>query len=129
MYIGLVAAALANLLWFALHITGSGTFPKPLSQREEQECLARIAEGDLAARNKLIEHNLRLVVHIVKKYYAASGEQEDLISIGTMGLIKAAATFDCKKGARFATYASRCIENAILFLLTQKLRSGWSFIK
>lgn len=114
MYINLVAAALSNMLWFALHVICSGTFPKPLSPKEEWECLERIALGDMSARNKLIEHNLRLVAHIVKKYYAVSGEQEDLISIGTMGLIKAAGTFDYEKGTRFATYASRCIENEIL---------------
>lgn len=114
MYLNLVAAALANFLWLALHVTCSGTFPKPLSAKEEHDCLERISQGELAARNKLIEHNLRLVAHIVKKYYTLSGEQEDLISIGTMGLIKAASTFDCTKGTRFATYASRCIENAIL---------------
>lgn len=114
MYIGLVAAALSNMLWFALHVISSGSFPKPLSAQEEHSCLERIAQGDMAARNRLIEHNLRLVAHIVKKYYAVSGEQEDLISIGTMGLIKAAGTFDHEKGTRFATYASRCIENAIL---------------
>lgn len=116
MYIGLVAAALANLLWLTLHVTCAGSFPRPLSAREEQECLEKIATGNVAARNKLIEHNLRLVAHIVKKYYAVSGEQEDLISIGTMGLIKAASTFDYSKGTRFATYASRCIENEILIL-------------
>lgn len=120
MYISLVAAALSNMLWFALHVISSGNFPKPLSPKEEQECLLQIASGDKAARNRLIEHNLRLVAHIVKKYYAVSGEQEDLISIGTMGLIKAAGTFDHEKGTRFATYASRCIENAILFYYTRR---------
>ncbi|MEG2088009.1 MAG: sigma-70 family RNA polymerase sigma factor [Angelakisella sp.] len=114
MYMNLVAAALSHFLYFALHITCAGTFPKPLSSQDERDCLERIAVGDMAARNRLIEHNLRLVAHIVKKYYAVSGEQEDLISIGTMGLIKAVNTFDYKKGTRFATYASRCIENAIL---------------
>ncbi|MEG1754363.1 MAG: sigma-70 family RNA polymerase sigma factor [Christensenella sp.] len=114
MYTSLVVAALSNMLCVALHVIGSGTFPKPLSPKDEHECLERIANGDMAARNKLIEHNLRLVAHIVKKYYAVSGEQEDLISIGTMGLIKAASTFDYEKGTRFATYASRCIENAIV---------------
>lgn len=114
MYINLVAAALSNMLWLALHVICSGSFPKPLSPKEELECLENIAKGNMAARNKLIEHNLRLVAHIVKKYYSASGDQEDLISIGTMGLIKAAGTFDHEKGTRFATYASRCIENEIL---------------
>ena len=110
----LLLPALGNLLFLALHVTGSGSFPRPLSAREEQECLQKIREGDTAARNKLIEHNLRLVAHIIKKYYAVSGDQDDLISIGTIGLIKAVTTFDAEKGARFATYASRCIENTIL---------------
>ncbi len=94
MYLSLVWAALCDLLYFALHVTCSGTFPKPLPPRQERECLERIRQGDLSAKNTLIEHNLRLVAHIVKKYYAVSGEQEDLISIGTIGLIKAASTFD-----------------------------------
>lgn len=110
----LLLPALGNLLFLALHITGSGSFPRPLSAREEQECLQKIQQGDTAAKNKLIEHNLRLVAHIIKKYYAVSSDQDDLISIGTIGLIKAVTTFNAEKGARFATYASRCIENAIL---------------
>ena len=80
MYLDLVWAALCNLLYFALHVTCSGTFPKPLSPRQERECLIRIRQGDTAAKNQLIEHNLRLVAHIVKKYYAISGEQEDRVS-------------------------------------------------
>lgn len=114
MYLNLVWAALCNLLYFALHVTCSGTFPKPLSPRQERECLERIRQGDPAAKNTLIEHNLRLVAHIVKKYYAVSGEQEDLISIGTIGLIKAASTFDYEKSRKFSTYASKCIENTIV---------------
>lgn len=110
----LLPAALGNLLFLALHITGSGSFPRPLSAREEQECLKKIEEGDDAARSRLIEHNLRLVAHIIKKYYAVSSDQDDLISIGTIGLIKAVSTFNTGKGTRFATYASRCIENPIL---------------
>ena len=114
MYSLLVAVALCNLLYFALHITATGSFPKPLSAKEERECLQKIKDGDLAAKDKLIEHNLRLVAHIVKRYYSNTKEQEDLISIGTIGLIKAASTFDYEKGTRFATYASRCIENEVL---------------
>lgn len=113
MYLSLVWAALCDLLYFALHVTCSGTFPKPLPPRQERECLERIRQGDLAAKNTLIEHNLRLVAHIVKKYYAISGEQEDLISIGTIGLIKAASTFDYHKSNKFSTYASKCIENVV----------------
>ena len=113
----LLLPALGNLLFLALHITGSGSFPRPLSAREEQECLQKIQQGDTAAKNELIEHNLRLVAHIIKKYYAVSSDQDDLISIGTIGLIKAVTTFNAEKGARFATYASRCIENEILMYL------------
>ena len=114
MYSFLICFALCNLLYFALHITGNGTRPKPLSAKEEQQCLERIKQGDTEARNQLIEHNLRLVAHIIKKYYANYKDQDDLISIGTIGLIKAVSTFDYTKGTRFATYAARCIEKAIL---------------
>ena len=92
----------------------TGSFPKPLSAEEEREFLRRSAQGDLEARNILIERNLRLVAHIMKKYYALSSDQEDLISIGTIGLIKGITTFDTTKGARLATYAARCVENATL---------------
>lgn len=102
-----------HILYFALHLESS-SFPKPLSAREEIEAFAAFKAGDMAARDKLIQHNLRLVAHIVKKYYAQPGGQEDFISIGTIGLIKAVNSFDNTKGARFATYASRCIENTIL---------------
>jgi len=110
----LLAFTLCNLIYFALHVTSSGSFPKPLSAKEERECLEKIKAGDNAAKDKLIEHNLRLVAHIIKRYYSNTKDQEDLISIGTIGLIKATATFDYDKGTRFATYASRCIENAIV---------------
>ena len=113
MYTTLISSALSNLLFFALHFVGSGSFPKPLSAKEERACLEAIQQGDQEARNRLIEHNLRLVAHIVKKYYSAQKDQEDLISIGTIGLIKAVSTFNYEKGTRFATYAARCIENAI----------------
>lgn len=106
---------LSGILFFALNVINSGSFPQPLSAQKELEYLIDFRErGDTAARSKLIEHNLRLVAHIIKKYYNASGDQEDLISIGTIGLIKAVETFDYKKGVRLATYASRCIENEIL---------------
>ncbi len=102
-------------LFFTLRVSGAGgSFPRPLRADEERECLERFAQGDLEARNTLIEHNLRLVAHIVKKYYAQSGDQEDLISIGTIGLIKGISTFRPDKNVRLATYASRCIENEIL---------------
>ena len=114
MYSFLICFALCNHLYFALHITGNGTFPKPLSAKEEQQCLERIKQGDTEARNQLIEHNLRLVAHIIKKYYANYKDQDDLISIGTIGLIKVVSTFDYTNGTRFATYAARCIVKAIL---------------
>lgn len=90
----------------------AGSFPKPLSAQEEAHYLELSAKGDLNARNVLIERNLRLVAHIMKKYYAQTADQEDLISIGTIGLIKGITTFDPTKGARLATYAARCVENA-----------------
>ena len=114
MYSILLVFALCNFIYLALHISPGGSFPKPLSAKEERECLEKIKEGDISAKNRLIEHNLRLVAHIIKRYYANIKDQEDLISIGTIGLIKAASTFDYEKGTRFATYASRCIENAML---------------
>lgn len=91
-----------------------GSFPKPLTREEEQYYLALASQGDLEARNLLIERNLRLVAHIMKKYYAQTADQEDLISIGTIGLIKGISSFDPSKGARLATYAARCVENEIL---------------
>ena len=109
-----LSALAGGFLYFALHLTASGSFPRPLTVAQERECLQKIKEGDQQARDYFIEHNLRLVAHIIKKYYASYKEQEDLISIGTFGLIKAVGTFDSNKGIRFATYASRCIENEIL---------------
>ena len=106
---------LCNSLFLSLHLSGgAGSFPKPLTAQQEREYLRRCGEGDLEARNQLVEHNLRLVAHIIKKYYTQTDDQEDLISIGTIGLIKAVNTFRPDKGIRLATYASRCIENAIL---------------
>lgn len=111
---GMVLSLLGGLWLLTLHVSSSGSFPRPLTARQERECLERMKNGDRAARNELVEHNLRLVAHIVKKYYAASGEQDDLISIGTIGLIKAVETLSLEKNTKFATYASRCIENEIL---------------
>ena len=98
----------------SLRLDQPGSFPKPLSAKEERLYLERAAAGDIAARNILIERNLRLVAHIMKKYYTQSGDQEDLLSIGTIGLIKGIESFDPSKGARLATYAARCVENEIL---------------
>lgn len=114
----LLEFALQNLLFIGLHLDSRSSFPKQLSKAEEQECISKIAAGDAEARNTLIEHNLRLVAYIVNKNYPEyirGGQQDadDLISIGTIGLIRAAETFDYKKGSHFSTYASRCIDNAI----------------
>lgn len=102
----------------------TGSFPRPLTAEEEQHYLKRSAQGDLEARNVLIERNLRLVAHIMKKYYAVVSDQEDLISIGTIGLIKGIETFDASKGARLATYAARCVENEILMYFRSQKKSS-----
>ena len=102
----------------------SGSFPKPLTQEEERHYLKLASEGNLEARNILIERNLRLVAHIMKKYYAQTSDQEDLISIGTIGLIKGISTFDQSKGARLATYAARCVENEILMYFRAQKKSA-----
>lgn len=106
---------LANVLYLTLRVSPTaGSFPKPLNKQEEEEMLSRAAQGDLHARDVLIEHNLRLVAHIVKKYYASRVDQDDLISIGTIGLIKAISSYRPDKNIKLATYAAKCIENAIL---------------
>jgi RNA polymerase sporulation-specific sigma factor len=115
----------ANTLLYSLRLTTStGSFPKPLSQKEEQYYLERSSQGDLEARNILVERNLRLVAHILKKYYASASDQDDLISIGTIGLIKAISTFDTSKGIRLATYAGRCIQNEILMYFRSMRKSA-----
>ena len=111
---------LSNLFFAILHVAGAGSFPKPLTAKEELDCLERMKQGDAEARGILIERNLRLVAHIIKKYYAGSNDQDDLISIGTIGLIKAVDSFNPGKGIRLSSYASRCIENEILMFF----RSG-----
>lgn len=112
-----------RLLFFILNISSS-SFPRPLSAAEEAEYLQKAAQGDRSARNKLIEHNLRLVAHIIKKYYATQADQDDLVSIGTIGLIKAVNTFDSGKGARLSSYAARCIENEILMYFRSGRKSA-----
>ena len=124
MFSALFELLTGNFLFFALHLDSRSVFPKPLSAKEERECFERMAQGDKAAKDKLIEHNLRLVAHIIKKYYSNSTDQEDLISIGTIGLIKAVSTFDHKKGCRFATYGSRCVENEILMHFRSQKKSA-----
>lgn len=107
---------LTHAMLLSLHLSG-GSFPRPLSAQEEKKYVERMLAGDIEARNVLVEHNLRLVAHIAKKYYTQSDEQDDLISIGTIGLIKAVETFCPDKKIKLATYASRCIENEILMVL------------
>jgi len=120
--IGAAWLMLSGLL-YSLQLS-TGSFPKPLTEREERHYLQLSAQGDLEARNILIERNLRLVAHIMKKYYAAGSDQEDLISIGTIGLIKGITTFDVSKGARLATYAARCVENEILMYFRSQRKSA-----
>ncbi len=111
----LSAVFFAEAFFWMLRVSPvSGSFPQPLSAARERQMLEAMQSGDLSARDTLIEHNLRLVAHVVKKYYASREDQDDLISIGTIGLIKAVSSFDPEKNIRLATYACRCIENAIL---------------
>lgn len=116
----LLLGILSGIIIFALHVTASNSFPKPLSGEEERKYFEEMKKGSEKARSKLIEHNLRLVAHIIKKYYSNSSEQDDLVSIGTIGLIKAVSSFDYEKGTKFATYAARCIENEILMYFRNK---------
>ena len=126
MFSAAVWLALSSMLC-SLRLSASGnSFPKPLSAAEERHYLELAAQGDLEARNVLIERNLRLVAHIMKKYYTQTADQEDLISIGTIGLIKGISTFDAGKGARLATYAARCVENAILSQRKKRRLRWWN---
>lgn len=128
MFIGLLGQIFSHLIYLALHVSGGGAFPPALSPEEEQKLIERTENGDNSARQKLIEHNLRLVAHIAKKYYGTAVDQDDLISIGTIGLIKGISSFNSKKDVRLATYAARCIENATLsqmsFWLRKELPTG-----
>ena len=115
---------LTHSFLLSLHLAGNtGSFPKPLTAEEEQTYLKLLAEGDIKARRILIERNLRLVAHVVKKYYAQEGEQDDLISIGTIGLIKGISSYKPEKGTRLATYAARCVENEILMYFRAKKKT------
>ena len=115
---------LLHTLCYPLRLGSTGSFPRPLKAEEEQAYLERLAQGDLEARNKLVEHNLRLVSHILKKYYVQASDQDDLISVGTIGLIKAIDSFNIDNGARFATYAGKCLQNEILmYFRAQKKQS------
>ena len=124
MLTALLSCALSGLIFFILHVTGAGSFPRPLTAEEERNCLERLKNGDRHARDELIEHNLQLVAHIVKKYYSNTSDQDDLISIGTIGLIKAVNTFDHTKGIRLSSYAARCIENEVLMYFRAAKKSA-----
>lgn len=113
-----------GFLFFALHIKSSNSFPPALSSKDEKEYWQKYKSGDLQAKNVIIEHNLRLVAHIIKKYCSNQNEQDDLISIGTIGLIKAVNTFDENKGIKLATYASKCIENEVLMYFRSQKKSA-----
>lgn len=121
---GLLSYFARYLFLFILHVVNSESFPKPLTRAQEQEYLLATSKGDREARSKLIEHNLRLVAHIIKKYYQNYGGQEDLVSIGTIGLIKAIDTFDIEKNIKLSSYASRCIENEILMHFRSNKKSS-----
>ncbi len=123
MLLSLLQFFATKFLVLALHLE-AGSFPKPLTAREEIETFAALRAGDGSAREKLIRHNLRLVAHVAKKYYAQPGDQEDLISIGTIGLMKAVDTFDSTRKARFSTYASRCIENELRMYFRRERKNG-----
>ncbi len=116
MFSAILSFLSANLLYFILHISNSSSFPKPLPPKQEAAVLEKMKNGDKDARAQLIERNLRLVSHIVKKYYSKTNDTDDLISIGTIGLIKGIDSFNPEKGIKLATYASRCIEKATLSL-------------
>lgn len=121
---GLISGLLENMLCFALHMESGTVFPKPLSAEKEAEYFEKMSQGDMAARDKLIEHNLRLVAHVVKKYYSSNTDSEELISIGTVGLIKAVSTFNNSKSTRFSTYAAKCIDNEILMYFRSEKKSA-----
>ena len=114
MFLSLLMKVFPNLLFMFLHAASGGSCPKALSSKAEAELLQKMADGDDNARKKLIEHNLRLVAHVAKKYFGSGADQDDLVSIGTVGLIKAVSSFKPDKGIRLATYAARCIDNEIL---------------
>ena len=125
MLLSLLQSISTNIIYFMLHLSTHSSFPEPLSAKEEREAFEKFhRDGDINARNKLVNHNMRLVAHIIKKYYANYSDQEDVISIGTIGLIKAINTFDYTRGPRLATYASRCIENEIFMHFRIKKKSA-----
>ena len=117
--------AILNVVYMILGVESVQKFPRALSKQEEEECFKKAKNGDMKARDKLIEHNLRLVAHIVRKYYVSYKNQDDLISVGTIGLIKAIDSFNFSNGARFATYAAKCIQNEILMLFRSQKKLGY----
>ena len=119
----MVAAAVRAAVWLAGYI-GGNAFPQPLTEEEEQAAVAGLKAGDLKARGQLIEHNLRLVAHVIKKYHNSGEELDDLISIGTVGLIKGIDSFDPDKGVRLATYCARCIDNEVLMHLRTRKKNS-----
>ncbi|MCM1524722.1 MAG: RNA polymerase sporulation sigma factor SigK [Ruminococcus sp.] len=124
MFGGIISRLLESMLYFALHMENGTVFPKPLSAEKEAEAFERMSKGDRNARTELIEHNLRLVAHVVKKYYSPNTDSEELISIGTVGLIKAVSTFNNSKSTRFATYAAKCIDNEVLMYFRSARKSA-----
>ncbi len=122
--IGMISGIFANFVFLFLKVCESEAYPPPLDAERERQCFERMRAGDKSARAELIEHNLRLVAHIVKRYYTTAADREDLISIGTVGLIKAVDSFNSTNGTRFATYASKCLQNEILmhFRAAKKLK-------
>ncbi len=120
---GMFDSIIRSLIFLISFISGSNSFPKPLSAKEEQMYIEQMENGSIEAKNKLIEHNLRLVAHIAKKYAAGVSDAEDLISLGTIGLIKGISSYDSSKGTRLATYTARCIENEILMLMRSNKKS------
>ncbi|MDR0404381.1 MAG: RNA polymerase sporulation sigma factor SigK [Oscillospiraceae bacterium] len=122
--LSLVEIALGSCIFFILRVANSGSFPKPLSSKEERRQLELLRDGSKAARAKLIEHNLRLVAHVIKKYYLKTNDQDDLVSIGTIGLIRAIDTFNISKGIKLSSYAARCIENEILMFFRNSKKTA-----
>lgn len=122
---GFISFLMNNFLYLFLKVSYTQSFPPPLPPKEEEELFKKMKDGDKKAREKLIEHNLRLVAHIVKKYYTANQSQEDLISIGTIGLIKAIDSFKPENGARFATYAGKCLQNEILMYFRSQKKTSF----
>lgn len=119
-----VGEIIKNMIFLILHVTNTDAFPPPLSKKEEAKLIEAAENGDVKAKNKLIEHNLRLVVHVIKKYYSNSNEQDDLISIGTIGLIKGINSYKSEKGTKLATYAAKCIENEILMYFRNQKKTS-----